>query len=202
MNSINGRFKKTNVSNLELFEVKLVDNSSELKMFDSLSQLGGFAKFTRTEKEMKALETFSLKYQRETNFTCRGFLTYNFDKNPGEETKEIKRLDFVGSTGTQTVVKTVLLFLLLSKFTKSNRKITKIPVQLDEVGTLGPSNYSEILGVANALNLQIFTASPKSVAAADIVYPLLKGSRKRKVVLRNIVWSSKDTKNPHRARVT
>ena len=41
LNSINGRFKKTNVSNLELFEVKLVDNSSELKMFDSLSQLGG-----------------------------------------------------------------------------------------------------------------------------------------------------------------
>ena len=84
----------------------------------------------------------------------------------------------MGSTGAQTVVKAVLLLLLLSKFTLSKRKNTKIPVQLDEVGTLGTSNYSEILGVANALNFQIFTASPKSVAAADIVYPLLMGTRK------------------------
>lgn len=179
LNSINGRFKKTNVSNLELFEVKLIDNSSELKMFDSLSQLGGFAKFTRTEKEIKALETFKFEVSKRNKFYLSRLFDLQFViKNPGEESKEIKRLDFVGSTGTQTVVKTVLLFLLLSKFTKSNRKITKIPVQVDEVGTLGPSNYSEILGVANALNFQIFTASPKSVAAADIVYPLLKGSRK------------------------
>ena len=179
LNSINSRFKKTNVSNLELFEVKFKDNSSELKMFEALSQLGGFAKFTRTEKEMKALETFKSEVSKRNKFYLSRLFDLQFViKNPGEETKEIKRLDFVGSTGTQTVVKTVLLFLLLSKFTKSNRKVTKIPVQLDEVGTLGPSNYSEILGVANALNFQIFTASPKSVAAADIVYPLLKGLRK------------------------
>lgn len=178
LNSINARFKKTNVSNLELFEVKLIDNSTELKMFDSLSQLGGFAKFTRTEKEMEALETFKNEISKRNKFYLSRLFDLQFViKNPGEELKEIKRLDFVGSTGTQTVVKTVLLFLLLSKFTKSKRKITKIPVQLDEVGTLGSSNYSEILDVANALNFQIFTASPKSVAAADIVYPLLKGSR-------------------------
>jgi hypothetical protein len=178
LNSINSRFKKTNVSNLELFEVKLVDNSSELKMFDSLSQLGGFAKFTRTDKEMKALETFKTEVAKRNKFYLARLFDLQFIiKNPGEELKEIKRLNFVGSGGQQTVVKTILLFLLLSKFTKSKRKITKIPVQVDEVGTLGSSNYSEILGIANALNFQIFTASPKSVAAADIVYPLLKGFR-------------------------
>ena len=179
LNSINTRFKKTNVSNLELFEVKLQDNSSELKMFDSLSQLGGFAKFTRTDQEMEALENFKAEVSKKNKFYLARLFDLQFViKNPGEELKEIKRLDFVGSTGTQTVVKTVLLLLLLSKFTRKRRKNTKIPVQLDEVGTLGPSNYSEILGVANALNFQMFTASPKSVAAADIVYPLLKGSRK------------------------
>ena len=179
LNSINTIFRKTNVSNLELFEVKLVDNSSELKMFDSLSQLGGFAKFTRTDKEMKALENFKTEVSKKNKFHLARLFDLQFViKNPGEELKEIKRLNFVGSTGTQTVVKAVLLLLLLSKFTLSKRKNTKIPVQLDEVGTLGTSNYSEILGVANALNFQIFTASPKSVAAADIVYPLLMGTRK------------------------
>ena len=195
LNSINTRFKKTNVSNLELFEVNLIDNSSELKMFDSLSQLGGFAKFTRTNKEMEALENFKTEVSKKNKFYLARLFDLQFViKNPGEELKEIKRLDFVGSTGTQTVVKTVLLLLLLSKFTRKRRKNTKIPVQLDEVGTLGPSNYSEILDVANALNFQMFTASPKSVAAADIVYPLLKGSRKGRLFCDSLTGRPKPEK--------
>ena len=195
LNSINTRFKKTNVSNLELFEVNLIDNSSELKMFDSLSQLGGFAKFTRTDKEMEALENFKTEVSKKNKFYLARLFDLQFViKNPGEELKEIKRLDFVGSTGTQTVVKTVLLLLLLSKFTRKRRKNTKIPVQLDEVGTLGPSNYSEILDVANALNFQMFTASPKSVASADIVYPLLKGSRKGRLFCDSLTGRPKPEK--------
>ena len=94
LNSINTRFKKTNVSNLELFEVNLIDNSSELKMFDSLSQLGGFAKFTRTDKEMEALENFKTEVSKKNKFYLARLFDLQFViKNPGEELKEIKRLD-------------------------------------------------------------------------------------------------------------
>jgi len=182
LNSINDRFRKTEVSNLELFRVKLVEDKSEIGVFDALGELGGFAQFTRTDKEMQALE----KFKREISKRSKIFLTNMFDlhftiKNPGEEEREIKRLDFVGSPGQTTVVKSVLLLLLLSKFMKKGERVAKIPVLLDEAGTLGSGNYSEILGVAKALNFQIFTASPKSVSAASVVYPLLKGNREGKL---------------------
>lgn len=182
LNSINSRFRKTEVSNLDMFQVNLNENTSEIKIFDSLGELGGFANFTRTEKEMKALSNFRTEVSKRSKIYLSNLFDLQFTiRNPGEEEKEIKRLELVGSTGTQTVVKTVLLLLLLSKFTKKKAKVSKIPVLLDEVGTLGSGNYSEILSVARALNFQIFTASPKSVSAANVVYPLLKGRRKGKL---------------------
>ena len=169
---------------IELEDSFTISNRAPLKekIFDSLGELGGFANFTRTEKEMKALSNFRKEVTKRSKIYLSNLFDLQFTiRNPGEEEKEIKRLELVGSTGTQTVVKTVLLLLLLSKFTKKKAKVSKIPVLLDEVGTLGSGNYSEILSVARALNFQIFTASPKSVSAANVVYPLLKGRRKGKL---------------------
>ena len=70
-------------------------------MFDSLSQLGGFAKFTRIDKEMEALENFKEEVSENKFYLARLFDLQFVIKNPGEELKEIKRLDFVGSTGTK-----------------------------------------------------------------------------------------------------
>ena len=58
------------------------------------------------------------------------------------------------------------------------RSRVPLPIYLDEVGILGPRNYNQIIEVSNSLGFQIFTASPKSVETADVVYPLIGGRSK------------------------
>ena len=62
------------------------------------------------------------------------------------------------------------------------KKRSKLPLFLDEIGTLGDLNYKQIVDMATSLNFQILTASPKAVEFVEnqhLVVGYGKGKRLR-----------------------
>jgi hypothetical protein len=57
------------------------------------------------------------------------------------------------------------MMLLMSDMLGSER--ARVPIFLDETGTLGPGNYKQILDMARELGFQIMTASPQPVEEAE-----------------------------------
>ena len=111
-------------------------------------------------------------------------LRYKVQNKGTEKPVIIDSLDDSGSTGTVTIIKAVLLMILLKKTLNfKGRNRIALPIYIDEVGVLGPRNYSQIIEISSSLGFQIFTASPKSVETADVVYPLLGGRERDRLFL-------------------
>jgi len=191
IDSINDLFRKTKVNNLEVFRVEFVPKEAETKVFRTLNQLGGPLFQYSNDDSNDRLDAFRAELEKNSHIQIsRCFeLKFHYQKIGGT-TEMITKLDHVGSTGQRTVVKSVLLLLLISKFKTASKKLersgrnnrTIMPVVLDEVGTLGDGHYREVVEVANKLGFQIFTASPKAVTGAEVVIPLLKNQSNHLVI--------------------
>jgi len=190
--TINDRFRKTKVNNLEIFKVNFRVHESETKVFKTLDQLGGPLFQYSNDNSDDRLNAFRTELEKNSRIQISRCFDLSFEyKKIGGFSETITKLDHVGSQGQRTVVKSVLLLLLISKFKLAStnqirgrrRNPTITPVVLDEVGTLGAGHYGEVLEVANKLGFQIFTASPKAVSGADVVIPLLKNQSNRLVIL-------------------
>jgi hypothetical protein len=102
-------------------------------------------------------------------------------RKPGDsELRRIGNIDDSGSEGTITAIKCHLMMLIMDMML--GKKRSKLPLFLDEIGTLGDLNYKQIVDMATSLNFQILTASPKAVEFVEkqhLVVGYGKGKRLR-----------------------
>ena len=181
VHEINKLFRGTNVSNLDEFSVEFIEHSGDVSLIKKISNLNSFSVWTQDEDEVAAINSLGefVSSRSSINIGDLFHLRYSVKNKGIEKPMTIDNLDDSGSTGTVTIIKAVLLMILLKKTLKfKQRNRVPLPIYLDEVGVLGPRNYSQIIEVSNSLGFQIFTASPKSVETADVVYPLIGGRRK------------------------
>lgn len=181
VHDINKLFRGTNVSNLDEFSVEFIEHSNDVSLIKNISNLTAFSAWTKDEDEVAAINSLgdAMTSRSSINIADLFHLRYNVKNKGSEKQMVIDNLDDSGSTGTVTIIKAVLLMILLKKTLKyKQRSRVPLPIYLDEVGILGPRNYNQIIEVSNSLGFQIFTASPKSVETADVVYPLIGGRSK------------------------
>jgi hypothetical protein len=181
VHEINKLFRGTNVSNLDEFSVEFIEHSNDVSLIKNISNLTAFSAWTKDEDEVAAINSLgdAMTSRSSINIADLFHLRYNVKNKGSEKQMTIDNLDDSGSTGTVTIIKAVLLMILLKKTLKyKQRSRVPLPIYLDEVGILGPRNYNQIIEVSNSLGFQIFTASPKSVETADVVYPLIGGRSK------------------------
>lgn len=178
VHDINKLFRSTNVSNLDEFSVEFIEHSNDVSLIKNISNLTAFSAWTKDEDEIAAIDSLgeAMTSRSSINIADLFYLRYSVKNKGSDKQMIIDNLDDSGSTGTVTIIKAVLLMILLKKTLKYKQgDKTPLPIYLDEVGILGPRNYSQIIEVSNSLGFQIFTASPKSVETADVVYPLIGG---------------------------
>ena len=181
VHDINKLFRGTNVSNLDEFSVEFIEHSNDVSLIKNISNLTAFSAWTKDEDEVAAINSLgdAMTSRSSINIADLFHLRYNVKNKGSDKQMIIDNLDDSGSTGTVTIIKAVLLMILLKKTLKyKQRSRVPLPIYLDEVGILGPRNYNQIIEVSNSLGFQIFTASPKSVETADVVYPLIGGRSK------------------------
>lgn len=181
VHDINKLFRGTNVSNLDEFSVEFIEHSSDVSLIKNISNLSAFSAFTKDEDEVAAINSLgdAMTSRSSINIADLFHLRYSVKNKGSQKQMIIDNLDDSGSTGTVTIIKAVLLMILLKKTLKfKQRARVPLPIYLDEVGILGPRNYNQIIEISNSLGFQIFTASPKSVETADVVYPLIGGRSK------------------------
>jgi len=181
VHDINKLFRGTNVSNLDEFSVEFIEHSNDVSLIKNISNLTAFSAWTKDEEEVAAINSLgdAMTSRSSINIADLFHLRYNVKNKGSDKQMIIDNLDDSGSTGTVTIIKAVLLMILLKKTLKyKQRSRVPLPIYLDEVGILGPRNYNQIIEVSNSLGFQIFTASPKSVETADVVYPLIGGRSK------------------------
>ena len=180
VHEINHTFKQTNVSNLDEFSVEFIEHSSDVSLIENISTLTSFSPFTMDEREQEAVESLGRAVTNRSSINIADLfkLRFRVKTKDSNESELIENIDYSGSTGTIIIIKAVLLMILLKKTLAGKKTRMSIPIYIDEVGTLGSKNYRQILEVAEDLGFQIFTASPKSVETADVVYPLLGGRPK------------------------
>jgi hypothetical protein len=174
INEINRRFRKINVSNLDDFSVEFNEHSTDISLIEDIAGLTKLSAWDSNSQD--AIESLGKQVLNSSTINIANLFSISFKVTKNEqETQLIRNIDDAGSTGTGVILKAVLLMILLRKTLGNTKRTISIPIYIDEVGTLGSKNYEQILSVAKDLNFQIFTASPKSVETADVVYPLLGG---------------------------
>lgn len=186
VHDINKLFRQTNVSNLEEFSVEFIEHSNDVSLIQNISKLTAFSAWTQEEDEVAAMRSLgdAMTSRSAINIGDLFHLRYKVQNKGTEKPLIIDSLDDSGSTGTVTIIKAVLLMILLKKTLNfKGRNRIALPIYIDEVGVLGPRNYSQIIEISSSLGFQIFTASPKSVETADVVYPLLGGRERDRLFL-------------------
>ena len=182
INEINRRFRKINVSNLDDFSVEFNEHSTDISLIEDIAGLTQLSAWDSSSQD--AIESLGKQVLNSSTINIANLFSISFKVTKNEqETQLIRNIDDAGSTGTGVILKAVLLMILLRKTLGNVKRTISIPIYIDEVGTLGSKNYEQILAVARDLNFQIFTASPKSVETADVVYPLLSGRLRDRLFL-------------------
>ena len=190
INEINRRFRKINVSNLDDFSVEFNEHSTDISLIEDIAGLTQLSAWDSSSQD--AIESLGKQVLNSSTINIANLFSISFKVTKNEqETQLIRNIDDAGSTGTGVILKAVLLMILLRKTLGNVKRTISIPIYIDEVGTLGSKNYEQILAVARDLNFQIFTASPKSVETADVVYPLLSGRLRGQIVFDTSVCKTK-----------
>ena len=190
VNEITSQLKKKKITSLDGIRITInknetkvmsiieAANTNELSNFESRQNRTHFKQMEKLFNEKPSIELVEL---------------FDLDfhiKKPGyDEWQKISSIDTSGSGGTKTTIKTHLMMILMSDILGSNR--SRLPVFLDETGTLGPNNYKQILDMAKETEMQIMTASPSAVQFAEKQHPVVGyGERERLRIRPKQSWSS------------
>lgn len=160
---LNTELGKKTITHLDEINIKFERKDSIVKGLQSVSELTSFSKFDNSMEsntEYKTLKKILEESQRIDLINLFSITVYV--RKPGDrELRKIGNIDDSGSEGTKTAIKCHLMMLIMDMML--GKKRSKLPLFLDEIGTLGDLNYKQIVDMATSLNFQILTASPKAV---------------------------------------
>lgn len=182
VNKLNTEIGKKTITHLDEIKIKFERRDSIVEGLQSVSELTSFSKFDKTMEnntEYKTLKKVLEESQRIDLINLFSITVYI--RKPGDsELRRIGNIDDSGSEGTITAIKCHLMMLIMDMML--GKKRSKLPLFLDEIGTLGDLNYKQIVDMATSLNFQILTASPKAVEFVEkqhLVVGYGKGKRLR-----------------------
>ena len=160
---LNAEIGKKTITHLDEIKIKFEPRDSIVESLQSVSELTSFSRFDKTMEnntEYKTLKKVLEESQRIDLINLFSITVYI--RKPGDnELRKIGSIDDSGSEGTITAIKCHLMMLIMNMML--GKKRSKLPLFLDEIGTLGDLNYKQIIDMATSLNFQILTASPKAV---------------------------------------
>lgn len=166
VSSINTILKKKKITNLDEIHIGIDKNDTKVKSIIRAASTSVLHNFEESQNKTHFGEMEKLFEEKPSIELIDLFNLQISIRKPGEtERSKIGSIDVSGSEGTITAIKSHLLMILISDLLGKNR--SRIPIFLDETGTLGSSNYKQILDMAREMDIQILTASPTAVEHAE-----------------------------------
>jgi DNA repair exonuclease SbcCD ATPase subunit len=155
---INEEIKGYKISNLSSVTLVADLHPQYTDMTKTLSRIGGRTDQLLSESFYDQISNF------QNNFYNKQSCKVEIDKIIEKIRYQFKRNDTLEDTpqsnGTNSMINSVLLALLLQRLVPNDLKLS-MPVVFDEVGSLDQKNFQEILKVMEDHNLYLFVANPE-----------------------------------------
>jgi hypothetical protein len=172
IHSINNVLKKKEITNLKEIHIGIDKNDTKVQSIIRAASTTMLHRFESRESRTHFKEMERLFEEKPSIDLIDLFdLEISIRKPGDEERKKIGSIDDSGSEGTITAIKSHLMMILISDLLGRTR--ARLPIFLDETGTLGSSNYKQILDMAKEMDIQIMTASPNAVEFAERQHPIV-----------------------------